>query len=139
MATVDWFGSAAPAAPPVTRPRRERPAAVPAPTPRPRRAPGHRAAGQRTARRRLTGGLIWISLFAVLLVGIVALNVAVLRAHVAVDKLQGQEAQLRQENSALASELSSASATLKIESAARGFGLVPAPSGDTSYLDLGRP
>ena len=126
MAAVDWFGSTAVADPPAPR-RRQRPVA--APTPR------------RSARsgRRVTGWILWISVFAVLLAGIVAMNVAVLRANIAVNKLNGRETQLQEENAALASQVSAASSSLRIESAARKLGLVPAPASDTSYLDLGKP
>ena len=80
-------------------------------------------------------------LFALLLSGVVAINVAVLRAHVAVSRLDGQRAQLKAQNQALASRLSAASSAPRIEEAARRLGLVQAPAVDTSYLDLapGRP
>ena len=80
-------------------------------------------------------------LFALLLSGVVAINVAVLRAHVAVSRLDGQRAQLKAQNQALASRLSAASSAPRIEEAAHRLGLVQAPAVDTSYLDLapGRP
>ena len=121
MAAIDWFGTdvAAPPAPPRARPR---------PVPRPRRAPA----------RRVTGGIVWITAFAVLLAGVVALNVAVLRANMNLDRLDRQQMELQAQNAALASEVSSASSSLRIEQTARRLGLVPAPATDTSYLDLGR-
>jgi hypothetical protein len=75
-------------------------------------------------------------LFAFLLFGVVAVNVAVLRAHVAVTRLDHQRAQLEAQNQALASQLSAASSAPQIEAAARRLGLVQAPAADTSYLDL---
>jgi hypothetical protein len=129
VAAVDWFGTTAPApAPPRRRPR---PAA--APVEGARRAPRTRASG-----RRLTGGIVWISLFAVLLVGVVALNVAVLRTNMHVNKLDTLEVQLRAENAALQSQVSRAASAQRIELTARRLGLVPAPGTDTSYLDLGQ-
>jgi hypothetical protein len=125
MAALDWFGNTAVAPAPVPAPRR-RPAAAPAP------------ARPRAAGRRLTGGIFWISAFAVLLAGIVAVNVAVLRANVGVTKLDKQVVLLQAHNAALASQVSSAGASLKIESTARRLGLVPALGTDTSYIDLGR-
>lgn len=117
MAAVDWFAAeAVPAAAPV-RMRAARP--------RPRRR-----------SRRVSGGIFWISAFAVLLAGVVAVNVAVLRANVAVDRLDKQQLQLQAENAALASQVSSAGAAIRIEQTARRFGLVPAAAADTSYLDL---
>ena len=53
------------------------------------------------------------------------------------DRLNKQQIQLQAENTALASQLSSASSSLRIEQAARQLGLVPAPASDTSYLELG--
>jgi cell division protein FtsL len=132
VAAVDWFGvsvaTPVPARPPRTR---TRPAA----------APPARAAARpqrRVAPRRITGGIVWISVFAVLLTGVVALNVAVLRLNMNVSRLDKQEIQLRAENQALASQVSSAASARRIESTAQKLGLVPAPATDTSYLDLGR-
>jgi cell division protein FtsL len=75
-------------------------------------------------------------LFALLLAGVVAVNVAVLRAHVAVTQLDEQRAELQAQNQALASELSGASSAPRIEEAARRLGMVLAPGGDTTYLVL---
>ena len=129
MATVDWFAAEAVAAPAPSRPRRSRPAAAP-------RARTHARA--RRKPRRVTGGILWISAFALLLAGVVAVNVAVLRANVAVNKLDTQQMQLQAENAALASQVSSANASIRIERTARAFGLVPASASDTSYIDLGK-
>ena len=131
MAAVDWFGVATPVPARPTRPPRTRT--------RPATAPSTRARPQtRVAPRRLTGGIVWISVFAVLLTGVVALNVAVLRLNMNVSRLDKQEIQLRAENQALASQVSSAASARRIESTAQKLGLVPAPASDTSYLDLGR-
>jgi hypothetical protein len=81
MAAVDWFAPEV-AAPPIRRP------------PRPRAlVPRRRAEG-----RRLRGGIFWISAFAVLLVGVVALNVAVLRMNMSVNKLNQQQLELQAQN-----------------------------------------
>lgn len=122
-ATADWFAAdVAPA--PVRRPRSTS-AATARPRTRARRRP-----------RRITGGIVWIAAFAILLAGVVAVNVAVLRANVAVNKFDQQQLQLQAENAALASQVSSANASIRIEQAARRLGLVPAPATDTSYIDL---
>jgi cell division protein FtsL len=118
MAAVDWFGTSV---------------AAPAPA---RTAPRPRAV-RRAPQRRLTGGIVWIAAFAVLLTGVVALNVAVLRLNMTVSKLDKQQVQLQAQNAALASQVSSASSARKIEATARRLGLVQAPADDTSYLDLG--
>jgi cell division protein FtsL len=122
MAALDWFAPEV-AAPPVRRPRPPRPRAVPRP----------RAEG-----RRLTGGIVWISLFAVLLAGIVAVNVAVLRSNMALNDLNKQQLELQAQNQTLQSQVSSAGSSLRIEQVAHRLGLVPAPAANTSYLDLGR-
>lgn len=104
--------------------------------PRPRAKP---AAGKRPVarRRRLTGGVVWIVVTAVLLAGVVALNVAVLQLNLGLDRLGRERVKLKAENAALASELSSASAAAKIEALARQrLGLVPAQAGDTVYVRL---
>jgi len=132
MAAVDWFAQAE--------------VAEPAP---PRRRPAQRRAGQRPARpvrsrrrvsqRRVRAHIVWMILFALLLFGVVAVNVAVLRAHVAVSQLDEQRAKLEARNQALASELSAASSAPRIEAAARRLGLVQASAGNTTYLDLASP
>ena len=61
-----------------------------------------------------------------------------LRLNMSVSKLDKQELQLRAENAALASQVSSAASARRIEATAQKLGLVPAPAPDTSYLDLGR-
>ena len=124
MATVDWFAAEAVAVPAPAR-RRARPVAAPKPRTRTRR---------RT--RRVTPGILWIAAFALLLAGVVAVNVAVLRANVAVNNLDQKQVELQNQNAALSSQVSSAIASIRIEQAARHFGLVQAPAADTSYLDL---
>ena len=126
MAALDWFAVDV-AAPAPARQRRARPAAKPA-----------AAAPRRRAQpRRLRGGILWISMFALLLTGVVAVNVAVLRAHIDVNKLDKQQLSLQQENSSLAAQVSSAGASQRIEQIAYRFGLRPAPANDTGYIDLG--
>ena len=92
----------------------------------------------RKKRSRMTGGVIWIAVLAVLLAGVVALNVAVLRLNVQLDKLDGQRAQLRAEKQALASQLSMAAAAPRIQQQAqKRFGLVTADPAETTYVRLG--
>jgi cell division protein FtsL len=122
MAALDWFATDV---------------AAPAPARRPRARPQALARPRRQGRR-LTGGIFWISTFALLLAGVVALNVAALRVNMTVNKLNQQQLELQAQNQSLSSQLSSAGSSLRIEQAARRFGLVPAASLDTSYLDLDR-
>jgi cell division protein FtsL len=121
VAAVDWFATD-----------------VAAPAHRPRPRPQSRTSRRRAPALRLTGGIFWISAFAVLLAGVVAVNVAVLRVNMHVNDLNQQQLQLQAQHETLASRLSSAGSSLRIEQAAQRLGLVPAPAADTSYVDLSR-
>jgi cell division protein FtsL len=128
MAAVDWFAHAQVAEPaPIPR-RRPRPAQR-------RPAAPVRSKG-RLAHRRVRAHIVWMILFALLLFGVVAVNVAVLRAHVAVSQLDQERTKLENENQALASRLSAAGSAPRVEAAAHRLGLVLAPAASTSYLDL---
>jgi cell division protein FtsB len=127
MAAVDWFAHAE-VAEPVRAPRRQRP---------PARRPAASVRSRRKAtQRRVRGHIVWMILFALLLFGVVAVNVAVLRAHVAVSQLDDERAKLEARNQELASALSAADSAPRIEAAARRLGLIQASGGNTSYLDL---
>ena len=127
MAAVDWFAQAEVAEPaPATR--RRRPAA--------RRPAAPVRSRRKATQRRVRGHIVWMTLFALLLFGVVAVNVAVLRAHVAVSQLDQKRAQLQARNQVLASALSAANSAPRIEAAARRLGLIQASAGNTSYLDL---
>ena len=76
---ASWAGTARVDSPPVASPRRRS---------RPRNAPGRRA------RTRPFGGVVWIVILAVLLAGVVAVNVAVLQLNVRLDELGALEAAL---------------------------------------------
>ena len=118
-----WSGTAAAPAVPARR------SAAPKPAPRPRAV---------ARRRPATSGVVWIALLGILLAGVVALNVAVLRLNMSLDRLNQEQTDLHAQNAALQSELSSNSASMRIEIAARRMGLVPAAPEDTGYLDLSR-
>ena len=132
MAAADWFAHAEVAEPVPTPRRRKAPARRPAASVRSRRKP---------TQRRIRGHIVWMILFAFLLFGVVAVNVAVPRAHVAVSRLDDQRARLEAKNQALQSELSALNSAPRIETAARRLGFVQASAGNTSYTDLltGRP
>jgi ABC-type Fe3+ transport system permease subunit len=102
---------------------------------RPQAAPRRRAQAR---PRRLTGGIFWIVLLGVLLAGVVALSVGVLRLNMGLDKLDRERTQLRAENAALQSQLSSAAAAPRLQAKALRLGLVPAPAQDTTYVRLTR-
>jgi hypothetical protein len=130
MAAVDWFAQTEVAEP---LPARRRPARRPAQRRRPTRSVRSRRG---LTQRRVRGHIVWMILFALLLSGVVAVNVAVLRAHVAVSRLDDERARLEARNQALASRLSAADSAPRIEAAARRLGLIQASAGNTSYLDL---
>ena len=125
---TSWFSEAV--ATPAPRPR-TRPAAKPKPktaakpSPRARRRSGSR------------GAIAWIVVGAVVLAGVVFVNLAVLRLNLQLDSATQQRSKLRAENATLASELSRSLASPRIQSLARRQdGLVDA--GPPVYLDLGR-
>jgi cell division protein FtsB len=91
----------------------------------------------RKKRSRLTGGVIWIGVLAVLLAGVVALNVAVLRLNMRYDKLGQTKVDLTAKNADLQSRLSSGAAMQKIQQQARSeLGLVAANPDTTKYIQL---
>jgi cell division protein FtsL len=134
MAAVDWFAQAEVAEP---VPARRRPARKPAQRQAARRRPaGNVRSRRKPTQRRVRAHIVWMILFALLLSGVVAVNVAVLRAHVAVAQLDQQREKLEARNQALQSEVSAASSAPRIERAAHRLGLVQVSSGNTTYLDL---
>ena len=77
-------------------------------------------------QRLLNGGVLWIVLFAGLLAGVVAVNVAVLRLNLQLDGVGQEHTQLKADLARLRSDLSSAAATDRIERKARSDGIRPA-------------
>jgi cell division protein FtsL len=118
MAALDWFAQDA--------------VAAPVPRSRPRAVP------RRKSQRRVRGGVFWIAAFTLVLAGVVALNVAVLRVNMQVSRLDRQQLELQAQNAALSSNVSSAASAQRIEQAANRLGYVPAPASDTSYIQLGK-
>jgi cell division protein FtsL len=106
----------------------------------PRRAT--RSHGRSSTRRRtwlLSGGVLSIVLFAVILTGVVAVNVAVLRLNLQLDGASRERTDLQTDIARLRSEISSAAATTRIERLARGeLGLVEVRPEDTTYVELAR-
>jgi cell division protein FtsL len=97
----------------------------------PRRRP------RRQARPRVAGGAIWIAVAGILLAGVVFMNVGVLRLNLRLDGLGRERTRLHAENAALASQISGAANSLKIEAQARKLlGLQPAAADQIGYLDL---
>ena len=91
------------------------------------------------AQRRVAGGVLWIVTAAVLLAGLVALNVAVLQLNVKLDELSRERTTLLGEQAALEAQLASAASSPRIQSRARKeLGLVPADHSQTAYVDLSK-
>lgn len=87
----------------------------------------------------LSGGVFWIVLLAVLLTGVVAVNVAVLGLNLQLDGAGRDRTELKTDIARLRSEISSAAATTRIERLARGeLGLREVESEDTTYVQLAR-
>jgi cell division protein FtsL len=90
------------------------------------------------SRAPFAGGVAWIVLIGVLLAGIVAVNVLVLQLNMQFDGLSRERAQLKADNARLRSQLSSASANVRIEEAATAkLGLRAADPLTTTYVRLG--
>jgi cell division protein FtsL len=106
----------------------ERPQPQTQPRPRPRLV---------KKERRVAGGVVWIGIIGALLAGVVAMNVAVLRLNMKLDRLGQERADLRAENAALSVQLSSAASAPHIQGlAAKRLGYVQATPDQTSYLTL---
>jgi hypothetical protein len=99
---------------------------------RPAARPKRRPASQ----RRTAGGAVWIVVMGVLLAGVVALNVAVLRLNLQFDELARERDRLRTENAEIASQLAARAASSRTSRFAKAEGYVPADPLTTTYLDL---
>jgi cell division protein FtsL len=88
-------------------------------------------------RRSVDRGVLWIAAIALLLAGVVAVNVAVLQLNVRLDELGRERVQLRYDTAGLRAELSSAGANARIgQRAGSQLGLVQADSATTTYVEL---
>ena len=111
---------------------RSRPQTKPA-TARPRTRPVPR----RRQRARARGAILWIVVGAVVLAGVVFVNLAVLRLNLRLDSATKERADLRSQNAALQSQLSSELASPRIQSLARSQdGLIPADPSTIGYINL---
>jgi len=105
-----------------------------------RARPRTRSVARTTPKPRPFGGVVWIVVLAVLLAGVVAVNVAVLQLNVRLDELGRERIQLRADTNRLSSQLSSASANVRIESQARSrLGLQRADPALTEHVQLAPP
>ena len=94
---------------------------------------------RRVAQQPRVVGVLWIGALAILLAGVVAMNVAVLRLNMTLDRLGRERAHLRGANAELNSRISSNAAAPRIQAiAAARLGLVQADADQTTYLRIGR-
>jgi hypothetical protein len=84
---------------------------------------------------RLTRGRLWIGALAVLLVGIVALNVMALSLNASSSKTGRQADALKQQNSALRAQLAGQISSQKVQRLATSLGLVFPEPGSIRYLE----
>ena len=83
--------------------------------------------------------MLWIVLFAVLMAGVVAVNVAVLRLNLERDRVSQDRVELQADIARIRSELSAAAASARIQAQAqKQLGLVPADPNTTVYVRLPR-
>jgi hypothetical protein len=109
--------------------------------PKPKHKPQARPASRRRAQRRARShrAIAWIVISAVLLAGVVFVNLAVLRLNLDLDKANQDRTNLRASNASLQSQLSAALASPRIQAQARREdGLVPADPSTIGYVNLGR-
>ena len=94
----------------------------------------------RLPRAGFGGAVVWIVVVGLLLAGIVAINVLVLRLNVELDELRRSRAELKADIATTRAQLSSASANARIESeAATKLGLIAADPNETTYVPLNQP
>jgi hypothetical protein len=80
--------------------------------------------------------VVWIGIVAVLLAGVVAVNVAVLRLNVRLDQVSRERARLRADNAALEAQVAAAAGSLGIEQQAEKFGLRTADPAHTTFVNI---
>ena len=147
------------AAAPAVRPGRTSPATRPLTAPaRPRRVSGparrgagapaarpdeHRgialgliAAVERLSRHRLLGGRAWIGLVAFALIGIVTMQLGLLKLNAGIGRAIEHEALLQRENAALSIENSELAASGRVTSLAARLGMEPVPAGGIHFLQV---
>ena len=92
-----------------------------------------RLAGHRLLERLIRGRL-WIGIVAFALIGIVTLQLALLKLNGGVGRALEHEALLQRENAALAIENSEMSAAARVQARAAQLGMLPAPTSKLSFL-----
>jgi len=122
------------------RPKQQRGSSVVArPKANPGSKPKTRAEHRARARARSRAAIAWIVVGALLLAGVVFVNLVVLRLNLRLDSATQERTKLKAENAALSSQLSAALASPRIQQLAHTQdGLVQADPSTIGYIDLGR-
>ncbi len=89
------------------------------------------------ARGRSRRGILWIAVVGVLLVGIVFVNVAVLRLNLALDSTSRERASLQAQIAAEQSQLSAEQSSPQIQARAQAEGMVPSDPSQYGFVNLG--
>jgi uncharacterized protein HemX len=106
---------------------------------RPRAKPKPRTRPHTRRRTRSHGAILWIVVSALLLAGVVFVNLAVLKLNLGLDRANQERTKLRATNAALQSQLSAALASGRIQAQARRLdGLVQADPSTIGYVNLAR-
>jgi Tfp pilus assembly protein PilN len=102
--------------------------------PRRQRPPSRKPAVRQ--QRRMAGSVVWICIVGVLLAGVVAVNVAVLRLNLRLDQLTRDRAKLQADIAAQQLQLAGAATAGRIEQAAALHGLAPADPRNITYVSV---
>jgi hypothetical protein len=92
------------------------------------------AALERLSRRRALGGNTWIALVAFALIGIVTLQLGLLKLNAGIGRALEHEALLQRENAALSIENSELAASDRVSSRAVSLGMETVPTGALHFL-----
>ncbi|MBA3421118.1 MAG: hypothetical protein H0U12_04385, partial [Thermoleophilaceae bacterium] len=95
------------------------------------------AAGAPFLLDRLLRGRVWVALIAVLLTGIVFLNVALLELNGGIARTDARVSELRGENAVMRLRVARLGSSERIRRAAEASGFVAAPPGQVGYLSRG--
>lgn len=85
---------------------------------------------------RLLAGRVWVAVVAIALIGIVFMQVSLLRLNAGIGESVERQASLERQNAAFRAEVSALSAGPRIQEVANRLGMVMAPAGDVRYLDV---
>jgi hypothetical protein len=137
--TPPAVGSArpAPSTAPARRPPGPRRVSGPARRPAPAAAPPLRRVVDHPLLDRLIRGRMWIGIVAFALIGIVTMEVALLKLNAGIGRSVERAATLQRANSLLASQVSALQAGHLQQAQAAGPGMVYDPAGDVRYLTAG--